>query len=278
MRVKKRRSTTVLLFIIFFAGLSLLLYPSVSNYYNSFHQSRAIASYSDAVTNLEDNQYDQILEDARRYNERLSTRSYGSLDENESEIYKNTLNFAGSGLIGQIEIPSIDVSLPIYHTTSDRVLQNGVGHIEWTSLPIGGISSHCVLSGHRGLPSAKLFTHLDRLVAGDVFYIRVLNEVLTYEVDQILIVTPDDTSALRIERGQDFCTLLTCTPYGINTHRLLVRGHRIETEAEAEMIRITKDADQISEILIASILAVPLLILIMILILILPSGYSRINL
>ena len=170
--------------------------------------------------------------------------------------------------MGYIEIPSIQVSLPIYHGTDEAVLQVAVGHLEWSSLPVGGESTHCVLSGHRGLPSAKLFTNLDRLAVGDVFLLRVLDEVLTYEVDQILIVEPSETDALRIVGGMDYCTLVTCTPYGVNTHRLLVRGHRIENAEEARTVRVTADAVQIEPLLVAPIAAIPLLAVLLIALLI----------
>ena len=167
--------------------------------------------------------------------------------------------------MGYIEIPNLHLSLPIYHGTGDAVLQIAVGHLEWSSLPVGGEGTHCVLSGHRGLPSAKLFTNLDQLTAGDIFVIRVLDEVLTYEVDQILIVEPEDLSALTVEPGQDLCTLVTCTPYGINTHRLLVRGHRIENQSEA--IRVTADAIQIEPLIVAPLVALPLLLILFIILL-----------
>lgn len=174
---------------------------------------------------------------------------------------------SGLGVMGYIEIPSIDCALPIYHGTEESVLQIAVGHLEWSSLPVGGESTHCVLSGHRGLPSAKLFTNLDKLQTGDIFMLRVLDNVLTYEVDQILIVKPQETGALRIEKGKDYCTLVTCTPYGINTHRLLVRGHRIDNIEEAKTVRVTADAIQIEPLLVAPVVAIPILLLLLILLL-----------
>ena len=187
-------------------------------------------------------------------------------DEQKAE-YDRLLDVSGLGVMGYIEIPSIDCSLPIYHGTEESVLQIAVGHLKWSSLPVGGESTHCVLSGHRGLPSAKLFTNLDKLQAGDIFLLRVLDEVLTYEVDQILIVEPQETGALRIEKGKDYCTLVTCTPYGINTHRLLVRGHRIDNIEEAKTVRVTADAIQIEPLLVAPVVAIPILLLLMILLL-----------
>ncbi len=180
------------------------------------------------------------------------------------ESYNQALNLTGNGIMGYVEIPEIDSVLPIYHGTDEAVLQIAVGHLEWTSLPVGGEGTHCVLSGHRGLPSAKLFTDLDKIVEGDVFILRILDEILTYEVDQILIVEPNVTDALRIEEGKDYCTLVTCTPYGINSHRLLVRGHRIENAPEARIVRITADAAQIEPLLVAPIVGIPLVLILMI--------------
>ena len=265
--MRKHLSTIVLLFILFI-GLSLLLYPTASDYWNSFHQTRAIATYAENVANLDNNQYDQLWEDARAYNQALPFRSNPYyLSEEQKAQYESLLDVSGLGVMGYIEIPEIDVSLPIYHGTEESVLQVAVGHLDWTSLPVGGESTHCVLSGHRGLPSAKLFTNLDKLQTGDIFMLRVLDNVLTYEVDQILIVEPQETGALRIEEGKDYCTLVTCTPYGINTHRLLVRGHRIENIKESTTARVTADAIQIEPLLVAPVVAIPILLLLLILLL-----------
>ena len=261
---KKGNFLNILLVLVFFVGLSLLLYPSVSDYWNSFHQTRAIATYSEEVANLENEQYDEIWEAAQQYNRSLTERGNAYvLSEEQKEAYEELLDVSGLGVMGYIEIPEIDVSLPVYHGTEESVLQIAVGHLEWSSLPVGGESTHCVLSGHRGLPSAKLFTNLDKLTEGDIFLLRVLDEVLTYEVDQILIVEPQETGALRIEEGKDYCTLVTCTPYGVNTHRLLVRGHRIENQANAASIRVTADAMQIEPVIVAPIVAAPLLLCLM---------------
>ena len=261
MKKKSGNITTILLVVILLAGLSLLLYPSFSDYWNSFHQSRAIASYAEQVAQLDENQYDEIWSAAADYNASLAQRSNAYiLSDEQKAAYEQLLNVSGTGIMGYIEIPSIDCSLPIYHGTDEGVLQIAVGHLEWTSLPVGGAGTHCVLSGHRGLPSAKLFTDLDKLAVGDVFMLRVLDEVLTYEVDQILIVEPQDTDALQIEPGQDYCTLVTCTPYGINTHRLLVRGHRIENLEQAKTVHVTADAVQIEPMIVAPIVAIPMLL------------------
>lgn len=267
MKKKRDHFLTVLFILILFAGLSLLLYPSISNYWNSFHSTQAISNYTEEVANLDHQEYDDLWDAARKYNEELSRHgtAYRLTDE-QTQQYETLLNVSGLGIMGSIEIPEIDVNLPIYHGTDESVLQVAVGHLEWSSLPIGGDGTHCVLSGHRGLPSAKLFTNLDQLEKGDTFLLRILDEVLTYEVDQILIVEPQETAALQIEHGKDYCTLITCTPYGINTHRLLVRGHRIDTLQEASAIRIIADAIQIEPLLVTPIVALPiLLVLLMIL-------------
>ena len=257
---KKGRGSTVLLLAALLAGMVLLLYPSVSDYWNSFRQSQVIANYSEQLNSLDDDRYRELIEAAQEYNAGLLTRTnVYTLSEEQKTHYEELLNVSGVGAMGYIEIPSINCTLPIYHGTSDAVLQIAVGHLEWTSLPVGGESTHCVLSGHRGLPSAKLFTDLDKVMTGDLFMLRVLDEVITYEVDQILIVEPHVTENLLIEPGQDYCTLVTCTPYGINTHRLLVRGHRVANVENSKKIRITADAVQIEPLLVAPVVAMPIL-------------------
>ena len=268
MKKKKGNFTTLLLILVLLAGLSLLLYPSVSDYWNSFHKTRAIAAYAEEVANLNQDQYDEIWAAAESYNASLTDRVNAYLlSDAQKEEYQQLLNVSGLGVMGYIEIPSIDCALPIYHGTEESVLQIAVGHLEWSSLPVGGESTHCVLSGHRGLPSAKLFTNLDKLREGDTFLLRVLDEILTYEVDQILIVEPQDTSALEIVEGEDYCTLVTCTPYGINTHRLLVRGHRIDNIEEVKTVRVTADAVQLEPMLVAPVVAIPMLLILLILLL-----------
>lgn len=269
MKKKKNTLTTLLLFILLLAGLSLLLYPAFSDYWNSRHQSQAIHSYANEVANLDQNQYDEIWSSAWDYNQSLLSRSTGfSLSDQQAGEYDSLLNISGSGIMGYIEIPEISVSLPIYHGADESVLQIAVGHLDWSSLPVGGSGSHCVLSGHRALPSAKLFTDLDKLQTGDVFMLRVLDEILTYEVDQILIVEPTETSSLQIIPSKDLCTLVTCTPYAVNTHRLLVRGHRIENIQESRIIRVTADATQIEPLIVAPVVALPILLLFLIVLLI----------
>lgn len=259
MKKKIDRSTLILL-LVFLIGLSLLLYPSVSNYWNQTHATQAIADYSAAVEALDTTQRDRLWNEAQAYNQALS-RSDGRFHPTAEQqaAYEATLDVTGTGIMGSIEIPSIQVSLPVYHGVEDAVLQVAAGHIEGTSLPVGGPGTHCVLSGHRGLPSAKLFTHLDDLTEGDLFQLKVLDQTLTYEVDQILIVEPEDTSALAIQEGEDLCTLVTCTPYGINTHRLLVRGHRVENP-DPDFIQVAAEALPIDPLLVAPLVAAPILL------------------
>ena len=261
----KKHMSTIILIVILLAGLSLLLYPTVSDYWNKFHQSQAISDYAEAVADLDDETYERLWNEARAYNESLWTKGNRySLTEEEYQEYESLLNVSGNGIMGYIEIESINCYLPIYHGVEETVLQIAVGHIEGTSLPVGGPGSHCVLSGHRGLPSARLFTDLDQLREGDTFVIRVLDETLTYEVDQIHIVLPEEVQDLELVEERDYCTLVTCTPYGINSHRMLVRGHRIDNLADASSIRVTADAVQLKPILITPVLMVPILLLLLI--------------
>lgn len=265
----KKHLSTILLFLVFFIGLSLLLYPTFADWWNSFHQSRAVASYVEQVSNMDDEKYDELWSEAWDYNRSLINRPNDYLlSEEQKANYENLLNITGSGIMGYIEIPRIDVVYPIYHGTDEAVLQIAIGHLEWTSLPVGGTGSHCVISGHRGLPSARLFTDLDKMDVGDAFMLRVLDEVLTYEVDQIKIVEPHVTEDLLIVEGEDLCTLITCTPYGINSHRMLVRGHRIETEEARAVRRVTADAVQIEPFLVAPVVAAPILLIFLIILLI----------
>ena len=261
----KKHLSTILLVFVLLIGLSLLRYPTFSEYWNSFHQSRAIVNYTESVTQLDDASYDQVWADARAYNEALKEKSVRFyMDEEELAWYESLLNVGGNGIMGYIEIPRINCTLPIYHGTSEAVLQVAIGHIEGSSLPTGGAGTHCVVSGHRGLPSAKLFTNLDQMAEGDRFMLHVLDEVLTYEVDQILIVLPEEVEALEIDPEADFCTLVTCTPYGINTHRMLVRGHRVETVEEKAPVRVTADAVMIERQWVAPFVAAPIALILLI--------------
>lgn len=265
MKKLKKHISTIILMIVLFAGLSLLLYPTVSDYWNSLHQSRAIASYTEAVANLDDEIYEELWNKAVAYNEALWQRSNRYFPtEEEHEDYMSQLDVSGNGIMGYIQIPSINCSLPLYHGTDEAILQVAIGHIESSSLPVGGEGTHCVVSGHRGLPSAKLFTNLDRMIEGDLFMLQVLNETLTYEVDQIRIVLPEEVDDLDFVKGKDYCTLVTCTPYGINTHRLLVRGHRVANLEEKTAVRVTADAVKLDTRLVAPVVAMPMLLILLI--------------
>ena len=231
----KKKAGNLVICIIFLAGLSLLLYPFVANQWNNYRQKQLISGYEQAVSEKEAAEgidYDAERKKAEDYNEALLPcvlpDSFALAESSGVDpVYMNTLNIAGDEMMGSVEIPKIDIKIPIYHTTEEDVLNKGAGHLEGSSLPVGGANTHAVISAHRGLPSASLFTDLDQLKEGDHFLIHVLNETLCYEVDKISVVKPEDTSALAVEDGQDLVTLLTCTPYGVNTERLLVRGHRV---------------------------------------------------
>jgi len=265
----KKHGTTILLCIVLLVGVSLMLYPNFANWWNSMHQSRAVASYVEQVTNIGEEKYTELWDAARDYNRELPDReNHFALSPEQEDVYESLLDVGGTGIMGYVEVPAINVTLPIYHGTDEAVLQIAVGHLEWSSLPVGGENTHSVISGHRGLPSARLFTDLDKLVVGDIFIYRVLDEILTYEVDQIIIVEPHQVEQLSIVQGQDLSTLITCTPYGINSHRLLVRGHRIDNLEETKTVRVTADAVQIEPMLIAPFLATPILLVLFILLMI----------
>ncbi len=292
MKTKKKKNrrwvTTLLLVIIFFTGLGLLIYPAFSEYWNSFHQSRAIIGYAEKVANLDKEKYDAIWNSALEYNERLlQMPNHWAIEEEELADYDSQLNVDGTGNMGYISIPKADVNLPLYHGTSESVLLTSVGHIVGTSLPCGSphnneesfdeveYASHCVLSGHRGLPSARLFSDLDIIELGDIFYLTVLDQTLTYQVDEINVVEPHDSSKIEIIPGMDLVTLVTCTPYGINSHRLLVRGRRVENEKQQLNVRITADAIRIESIFVAPFIAAPVLVLLVIWVFIITSGRRR---
>lgn len=263
---KKGGFVTFLLIIVLIAGLSLVLYPTFADYWNSMHASRVISEYDSAVVSLSKDDSEEMWKAAIAYNEDLYRRGLNTNPSPEQlEEYDSLLNIGGSGVMGYIEIDSIDVSLPIYHGTDDAVLQIAAGHLNWTSLPVGGLNTHCVISGHRGLPSARLFTDITKLREGDRFVMYIMNEPLTYEVDQKREVLPSELDELKISDGKDYCTLVTCTPYGINTHRLLVRGHRVANDA-AE-VHVTAEGTVIAPMLVAPLLMIPFLLLLFILVL-----------
>ena len=283
-----RRLTTVLLLLILFIGLGLLIYPAFSEYWNSFHQSRAIISYAEKVANLDKEKYEAIWSAALDYNRRLlDMPNHWAMSDEELEDYDSQLNVDGTGNMGFISVPKANINLPLYHGTDEGVLQTSVGHIQGTSLPAGSIhsdeedfneiefASHCVLSGHRGLPTARLFSDLDVMEVGDLFYLTILDQTLTYEVDQINIVEPSDSSLIEIVPGMDLVTLVTCTPYGINSHRLLVRGRRIENEKHRLNVRVTADALRIEAIFVAPFIAAPVLLLLVFWVMIITGGRRR---
>ena len=257
-----KKNTFILLFVLLI-GLSLLLYPSVSNYWNSLHQSKLIASYVEAVNKINPEESQRLIDAAQAYNQRISRHPMVAITDEERVEYQQHLNISGDGIMGYIRIPSIDCTLPIYHGTEKSVLQVAVGHLEGSSLPVGGAGSHCVLSGHRGLPNSRLFTNLDQMVIGDTFSLVVLDRELFYEVDQILIVDPEDVNELTFEAGEDFCTLVTCTPYGVNSHRLLVRGHRVENATESTL-HISADGTRIDDLLVAAVASIPVILALLI--------------
>lgn len=271
--MKKSRSNFLLICILL-VGLSLLLYPTISNQWNSLHQSQAIVDYKTAMKDMVFTDYSAIFAEAEAYNAELSTIPYPLMNHSQIESYAAVLNISGTGIMGYLTIPKLDVELPIYHGTEEAVLQKAVGHLEGTGLPIGGIGNHSVLSAHRGLPRAKLFTDLDKMEMGDCFTITVLDRQLTYQVDQILVVEPREVDALYPVAGMDYCTLITCTPYGINSHRLLVRGIRVENPIIPPIQSITADAVRMDYKAGALILASPIILLLMIVTL-LPSPAKK---
>ena len=260
----KKNKSTIILILVFFVGLSVMLYPTISDYVNQRNQSRAVASYAQDVDNMTDADYSGYFDAADAFNAQVAANEYALYRPDQLTGYVDTLDITGTGIMGYITISKIGVELPIYHGTSDSVLQIAAGHLEGTSLPVGGASTHAVISAHRGLPSAKLFTNLDQLEVGDTFTITVLDRVLTYEVDKISIVLPTETDELKIAEGKDYVTLMTCTPYGINTHRLLVRGHRVETPDQYKHISVTAEALKIEPIIVAPVMALPMLLILLI--------------
>ena len=271
----RKNLSTIILILIFLVGLSVMLYPSVSDAVNRKHQSRAVAGYAEEVEQLSDADYQTYFDAAYAYNRQLNTTPNAFYKPDLVSGYAQTLDISGTGIMGYITIPKISVELPIYHGTDEGVLQVAAGHLEGSSLPVGGAGTHAVISAHRGLPSAKLFTNLDELEVGDRFTITVLNRVLTYEVDQISIVLPTEIDQLLPTEGMDYVTLMTCTPYGINTHRLLVRGKRVETTESQKHIRVAADAFRIEPIIVAPILAIPMLLAALVGVLVAPHLRKR---
>lgn len=264
--MKKGSFSTIILISLIIVGLSLMLYPSVSNYWNALHQTKAIANYDAVISDISTEDCSQMFEEASEYNKALRKIRFPLMYYNEVSGYDDLLNVAKNGIMGYIKIEKIDVELPIYHGIDETVLQVAVGHIQGSSLPTGGESTHCALSAHRGLPSARLFTDLDKLETGDIFTLTVLDRTLTYQVDQIRIVEPEKIEPLYVVDGEDYCTLVTCTPYGVNSHRMLVRGTRIENEKQLSNIRVTADAAIVDPLVVAPFVAAPILLVLFILV------------
>ena len=271
----RKKFGNAILVLIMLVGIGLLVYPTFSDWWNSFHQTRAIAGYTAAVANMDREEFDRMWAEAEAFNTYLSQKSGRfNLSEQEIETYNSILDVTGTGIMGYIDIPSIKISLPVYHGTDEAILQIAIGHIIGTSFPIGGEGSHSAVSGHRGLPSAKLFTDIDQLQAGDKFLLQVLDRTLTYEVDQIRIVLPQELQDLEIDPYSDYCTLITCTPYGVNTHRLLVRGHRVDND-NTDATRVTADAMRFEPVIVAPLVAAPILFILLIYVLISTSRWNR---
>lgn len=267
--VLRKHLTSILIAFLLIAGLGILMYPTVSNLVNQGMASKAITEYNTIYINTDEDSLRAIIDEADNYNKELAQNFTGFYDESAVPGYDEALNITGTGLMGYIDIDKINVELPIYHGVDAGVLQLGAGHIEGSSLPVGGESTHCVLSGHRGLPSAKLFTDLDKMEIGDTFTITVMDRVLTYRVDQIKIVLPNESADLMIEPGKDYCTLVTCTPYGINTHRLLVRGVRIDSDtSNARRVFVPNEAVKVDTLIVSPVIAIPLLIAIIIIVIV----------
>ena len=256
---EKRDHSSLLLILVFFVGLSVLLYPSISDHVNDLHQTQAIVDYESHRQGMSDEEYEALFAAAQDYNRQIAQIPYPFMYFDKVEGYEEALDVNGTGVMGYIAIQKIGVMLPIYHGVSPGVLNVAVGHIPGSSLPTGGPGNHTVLSAHRGIPSAKLFSDLDDLQEGDTFTLTVLNRELTYTVDQILIVEPEQVDDLYVQEGKDYCTLVTCTPYGVNSHRLLVRGTRTETPQQEQQAIVSADAKQVSTLLVASLLAAAML-------------------
>jgi sortase A len=260
----RRHKTVIFLTIGFLIGICILLYPAFSDFWNSKTQSRAINDYESVLDNLNEQDYAEIFDTAHAYNKALYDTDYPLTEYKKVPGYEQALNVTENGMIGYLKIDRISLELPIYHGTSDTVLSKGVGHLEGSSLPVGGESTHSVMSAHRGLPSSKLFTDLDRMEIGDTFQIIILDQTLTYRVDQVKVITPTEVEDLQMVEGADYCTLFTCTPYGINTHRLLVRGVRIETMEEKPIIYVSNEAFRIEPLLVTPAVAAPMLFVLLI--------------
>jgi sortase A len=271
----KKQIPNIIFGIIFLVGLAIFLYPSVSNYINSKHQSRAITSYQDALEAISEEDYSRFWQEARKYNEELAEKPmHFTLDDEELAEYNSILDPTGTGIIGYIEIENIGVNLPIYHGTEESVLQVGIGHLEGTSFPTGTKSTHAVLSGHRGLPSSKLFSDLDQMIVGDTFLLHIMDQTFAYQIDQISIVLPEEVQGLAIVNDEEYVTLVTCTPYGVNTHRLLVRARRVDYSEETKII-VPADATRYGNMVVAPFIGAPVLLIAFIVYLVCTSKWFR---
>ena len=265
----RSRKSTIILLVTFFIGLSVLLYPSISSYWNSKTQTKAIIDYEGMLARIKAEDFSTYFEEADEYNRKLNQLEAPFTDCEELPEYWDILDVSGTGMMGYITIPKISQELPLYHGTDNSVLTFAAGHYQGSSLPVGGASTHSVVSAHRGLPSATLFTHLDRMEVGDLFYFTILDRVFTYEVDQIHIVEPHDVSLIQVEEGMDYCTLLTCTPYGINSHRLLVRGHQVD-ESQEKNIYIANEAYRVDPMIVMPIVALPIIFILLVYVMFVP--------
>ena len=266
----KKRKTTIILLISFFVGLSVLLYPSISSYWNAKTQSEAIVDYESMLAQYKPEDHTAIFEEANAYNQKLAQLTDPLREHSILTEYGSVLSIGSGGMMGYITVPKISQELPVYHGTSEGVLSVAVGHLEGSSLPVGGESTHCVVSAHRGLPTATLFTHLDRMEVGDLFYFTILDRTITYEVDQIRIVEPDDSSLIQIVEGKDYCTMLTCTPYGINTQRLLVRGHQVDM-TQTRSLYVANEAYRIEPLVVMPVVALPIIFVLLIYVMVAPA-------
>lgn len=263
------KKSTIILLLCFFIGLSVLLYPSISNYWNSKTQTQAIVDYEGMLARIKAEDYGVYFEAADKYNQELAALDKPFMEYENIQGYEDILNVSGTGMMGYITVPKISQELPVYHGTSEAVLAIAVGHFEGSSLPVGGINTHSVVSAHRGLPTATLFTYLDRMEIGDTFYFKILDREIIYEVDQIRIVEPHELELIQIEPGDDYCTLVTCTPYGINTQRLLVRGRRLDTSIKRN-IYIANEAYRVDTLIVMPVVALPILAVLMLYVLFVP--------
>ncbi|MBQ7756079.1 MAG: class C sortase [Oscillospiraceae bacterium] len=261
MKKKKGILSTIILVLVILVGLSVMLYPIVSSWWNSKVQSKLVAQYDEQISKIDESRFEEFFNNAYEYNRQLANIHSPLTEYDKVKGYDDTLDVTGTGIMGYVTIPQINVELPIYHGTSEGVLNIAVGHLQGSSLPVGGLGTHAVISAHRGLPSATLFSDLDKMAIGDVFTVTVLNEVLSYKVDEINVVLPYEMEKLAIDKNNDYVTLMTCTPYGVNSHRLLVRGVRIPNEEAEKILRVSADAQKVDNMIVMPFMAFPLFLI-----------------